>query len=346
MKGWIHVFRTGEWTDSAGNKKKWTEEDLDAIVSKYQAEGEDVPLCVGHPSHDSPAYGWVDQIKRVGQNLWVKPKQVMKEFLDAVKAGRYKKISIALRTDLSLRHIGFLGGVAPAVKGLTPVEMKDGDYSVFELVFKKFECEDDRVITFNREENDMDELEELKAELAKKEQEIKELGGKYQESDEQRMAVEEQLKSLRLNIRTMEFEQYLKEHLAYGQLTEDQSKTALAILEVLSSSTFSELPDGVQFAEFKTGKKTPVDAFKEILDALPKKVEFAEFATKKKAGDPAGEPATEGDEMQFTEGKKNITVDQARMNEWKKAKQREKEKKITFREALNEIREEARHAAT
>lgn len=344
MKGWIHVFRTGEWTDSAGNTRTWNEADLDEIVSKFNAESEDVPLCVGHPKHDSPAYGWVDKIVRQGKDLWVKPKQIMKEFLEAVRDGRYKKISIALRPDLTLRHIGFLGGAAPAVKGLKPMDLAEGEFSIYEFAFKGYEDEEMRVVTFTAEENDMNELEKLKAELAKKEQAYKDLEGKYEEGDQKRKQAEENLKSLRMNMRKMEYESYLNEYVAYGQLNEEQQKQALAILEVLSSATFSDLPVAAEFAEFKDGKKTPVEVFKDFLKPLPKKVEFAEVATADRAANGGGEPAGADPEHQFTEGKKNVTVDQASMDLYKKASKRQKEKGITFREAVYQIREEEANA--
>jgi len=74
LTDWFEIFRTGMWTDAAGNTKDWSKEDLDAIVANYKPEDEEAPLVVGHPETDSPAYGWVEGIKRVGDMFAAIPK--------------------------------------------------------------------------------------------------------------------------------------------------------------------------------------------------------------------------------------------------------------------------------
>lgn len=64
--------------------------------------------------------------------LYAVPKQVNGEFADMVAQGAYKKVSAAFFMPttpnnptpgvLYLRHIGFLGAVPPAIKGLKPIE--------------------------------------------------------------------------------------------------------------------------------------------------------------------------------------------------------------------------------
>lgn len=124
---WIEMFRAGRQTDSAGNTREWTEQDLDKIVEQYNGGTHEAPIVVGHPEHNSPAFGWVESLKRDGKLLYAKLKNVMPEFADLVKAGTYKKRSISLYPDLTLRHIGFLGGMPPAVKGLADIAFADGD---------------------------------------------------------------------------------------------------------------------------------------------------------------------------------------------------------------------------
>lgn len=127
MEGkWIPIFRTGRHTDSAGNEKDWTEEDLDQIVSSYNPAEHEAPIVIGHPSDNAPAYGWTAALKREGEILFAKFKQLVPEFVDMVQRGLFKKRSIALYPDLTLRHIGFLGAMPPAVKGLADVGFKHG----------------------------------------------------------------------------------------------------------------------------------------------------------------------------------------------------------------------------
>lgn len=128
-KIWIEVFRAGKQTDSAGNSKDWTEADLDIIVDKYNnQEGEDkheAPVVLGHPQTDSPAYGWVESLKREGNLLFAQLKDLKDDFVQWVKDGHYKKRSISLYNDMNLKHVGFLGGTPPAIKGLTDPAFKE-----------------------------------------------------------------------------------------------------------------------------------------------------------------------------------------------------------------------------
>ena len=119
---WIEVFRTGTHTDSAGNIREWKEDDLKKIAENYDPEKNEAPIVIGHPTDSSPAYGWVEKIKTEGGILWAKCKDIIPEFADMVKKGLFKKRSISLSSDLTLRHIGFLGATPPAVKGLADLK--------------------------------------------------------------------------------------------------------------------------------------------------------------------------------------------------------------------------------
>lgn len=76
---------------------------------------------IGHPAANAPAFGWVESIKREGDVLFAKAKQLVPEFVAMLKQGLFKKRSISLYPDGTLRHIGFLGAQPPAVKGLADV---------------------------------------------------------------------------------------------------------------------------------------------------------------------------------------------------------------------------------
>ena len=136
MDNWIQIFRTGRHTDSAGKTREWTDKDLAEIVSSYDPANHEAPIVIGHPETDSPAYGWVESLKVEGGKLLAKVKDVADEFRDWVSKGLYKKVSIALYPDLSLRHVGFLGATPPSVKGLANVHFQEKEgiiiYSDFE----------------------------------------------------------------------------------------------------------------------------------------------------------------------------------------------------------------------
>lgn len=114
----IEIFRAGKQTDSKGNTKVWSEADLDKIVEKYSEGKHEAPLVIGHPKTDDPAFGWVKKVFRKGKTLFAEVGDVVEDFKEAVNKGLYKKRSISLYPDFTLKHVGFLGAMPPAVKGL------------------------------------------------------------------------------------------------------------------------------------------------------------------------------------------------------------------------------------
>ena len=120
LDGWIDVCRTGAWRDAANREVEVTEAMLDGYVAAHAAQ-DPVPVVVGHPATDAPAYGWVEGLRRTGDRLQAKLRDFMPEFRAAVEAGRYTGRSVAIANG-RLRHVGFLGGRAPAVPGLAPTQ--------------------------------------------------------------------------------------------------------------------------------------------------------------------------------------------------------------------------------
>ena len=135
---WIEIFRSGEFVSSNGVSETFSEENLQQIAETYnksieKSPNEIAPLVKGHPQSDDPAYGWVERLARRGSYLYAKLKQVTPEIIDDVKSGRFKKVSIALYPNLMLRHVGLLGAVPPAVKGLqSPSFNESQEYSEFD----------------------------------------------------------------------------------------------------------------------------------------------------------------------------------------------------------------------
>ena len=126
---YVEIFSGGKQVDSSG-----TEHDGDAMIdtalASFNADLHQPPLVVGHPKENEPAYGWVADLKEATVNgvkhLLAKFDDVVPEFEDLVAAGRYKKRSASFYPDGRLRHVGFLGAVPPAVKGLADLKFQDG----------------------------------------------------------------------------------------------------------------------------------------------------------------------------------------------------------------------------
>ena len=133
----LHLLRPGTFRDANGQDVTFSGADLAAIAAGYDPGVSEAPVVIGHPTHDAPAWGWIKSLEADGDGLYATPHQVAPQFAEAVSAGRYKKISVALYGPdhpnnpnpgaWSLRHVGFLGAQPPAVKGLQAVQFAEDD---------------------------------------------------------------------------------------------------------------------------------------------------------------------------------------------------------------------------
>jgi hypothetical protein len=108
-----------------GHTRSFTVEDLDNVVDSYNPGYHEAPLVIGHPIDNAPAFGWVAELKRQGDILLARVKDIVPEFAEAVQSGLYKKRSISLYPNMVLRHVGFLGAMPPAVKGLENIAFRE-----------------------------------------------------------------------------------------------------------------------------------------------------------------------------------------------------------------------------
>jgi hypothetical protein len=141
---WIELFRAGDY----GDKGSYNAADIDKMVANYDPAKHEAPVVMGHPEMDAPAYGWVEAVKRSGNVLLGKLKQVPDQFSKLVDEGRFKKRSISFyrgENGPSLRHVGFLGAMPPEVKGLADVKL--AHFSAGDGVFTAIDF---------KEENNMD----------------------------------------------------------------------------------------------------------------------------------------------------------------------------------------------
>ncbi len=133
----MHIFQAGRQTTMAGATLEFSEADLRATAAAYDPARHEAPICIGHPKHDLPAYGWLASVEARDGGLYAKPHQVDPEFAEMVRKGAFKKVSIKFYDKTSPgnpvpgvyypRHVAFLGALPPAVKGLKQVEFADGD---------------------------------------------------------------------------------------------------------------------------------------------------------------------------------------------------------------------------
>lgn len=144
MKTQIEIFKAGKHTAMSGDTLTFSESDLKASVAAYDPAIFEAPIVVGHPKLDAPAYGWAKSLHfSEDGKLIAEPHQVDAEFSEIVEAGRYKKVSAAFFAPDApnnpvpgvwyLKHIGFLGAQAPAVKGLKSVSFSDDGKGIYEF---------------------------------------------------------------------------------------------------------------------------------------------------------------------------------------------------------------------
>src|SRR3990167_11148463 len=127
---WIPIFEAGIHTDGNGKTKDWTESDLDFMVANYNPSIYEAPEVLGHPEHNSPAWGWVEALKRDGKYLYAMAKDRVPEFVELIKKKMYKTRSISVYPDGRFRPLGWLGASPPSVKGLPNMAFRDGEEAI------------------------------------------------------------------------------------------------------------------------------------------------------------------------------------------------------------------------
>ncbi|MBG6884536.1 peptidase [Pseudomonas aeruginosa] len=118
---------------------EFTEAILQEIAATYDPALSEAPLVIGHPKLNAPAYGWAKGLEVRDGMLYAEPHQVVPEFAEAANRKMYKKRSASVYLPDSpgnpvpgkhyLRHIGFLGAVPPAIKGIpdAPLNFAEDD---------------------------------------------------------------------------------------------------------------------------------------------------------------------------------------------------------------------------
>lgn len=293
---WIEVFKAGTHTDAAGNERAWTEADLDTIAASYDPEKHEAPVVIGHPADNGPAYGWVESLRRDGSTLLARLKGVVPEFSDAVKAGLYKKRSIALYPDLSLRHLGFLGAMPPAVKGLADIKFDDDGTPP--IVITGDFAEHSHNGGHMAEEKDTG-IAELLAQIAEKDAALaaqkalteaeQTKAAAFAEAEKKAVA---ELAILKQSARKAELSAFCESLVVENKLPAGRKEDVLAVLESVSA-----LQDGAQFAE---GEKTLAVKLMDCLAGFPA-FNFAEQATKRRASEQEQRTDTEAVAMEARE---------------------------------------------
>ena len=324
---YFEVFKAGNYPQG-----KFTKAEVEELAKNYDPSFCEAPITLDH-EQSGPAYGWVDNLKSENGILKASFKDLSEDLKEFVGQGKYKKISIEIYRELEgkkpyLKAVSFLGASIPQVKGMKAVEFKDGesDTYIFEAVV---ENKEDR-------ENDED-TDSLKAtiedltkqvadfkEKAKKNTEIKDLKtqvkdltiqlAKFKDDAAGKDELAKELRDIKDNLRTKDFNEFIDKHIEAGVLTPAQKDGVFSIL--------CDLDNVKKFNEASNG----IEDFKSFITTLPKQIEFGEVATKKKS-------TPKVDEEKYAD------ADEESVEIYKQAKALAKKENISFKDALLKIKE-------
>jgi hypothetical protein len=341
---WMEVFRAGDY----GPKGKFTAADLDKIIANYDPAKHEAPLTIGHPEHDAPAYGWAEALRRTGDVLFAKLKQVPDAIDHLVSEGRFKKRSISLYNGAngpSLRHIGLLGAMPPEVKGLA-------DLKLCEFGQDKFE-------SFDFKEEGLT-IEEMKAAFSEA---IRNLFGDkkpavFSEDDVKRISLEAakeankdlqtKFTELQTKFNDSETKRIAAEAAAAVSGKVTLAETAIAKLKADGKwipafdkmgavQIFTELAKSDVKITFGEGdkkiEKTALQLFADFLGGLPQIVPIKELTS-------AAASARKGNLIKFSEpaGNSGVAVDEESVLMAEAAQELATKEKITYGEALKRVR--------
>lgn len=283
----FEIFKAGNYPQGA-----FTEADIKSLVTNYDPSFCEAPLTLDH-IQSGPAYGWVSALKDDNGSLKASFRDITEGLKDYVQSGQYKKISVEIYKELEgrkpyLKAVSFLGAAIPQVKGMEPVQFKELPSEVF--IFERSEKEDNnndseisklekqiddlknQVQSFSEQGKNLSEIENTQKldDLKKTVGELSQKMNHFKQYELEKQKAEEELKTLKLQIRKNAFETFLDEYVNKGNLTQAQKEQSLKLYTSLDTLTC--------FGE----ETSPIDNFKELIKSLPKQVVFEEVATKDK----------------------------------------------------------------
>lgn len=369
------VFKAGTHTSANGITKTYTIEDIDKSCKMYNEQKKDefheAPIVIGHPKTNSPAFGWIKNFYRQGEFMMAEPKEVNSDFEEAVVKGMYKKRSISFYPSGLPRHVGFLGAIPPAVKGLPAVEFSEDDdcieFSDKDLAIaqeskfwtiggvlrsiknwligeKGLEVADNII-----KEWDISAIQEkipLPEETVTAYAEtniIKEDNVELEELQKQNAEFSEENAKLKLQIaelevkekqaRKAEFNSFCEKLTNEGKLTPAQKNIVCDFAEIFESV------GNFDFAEGETRvSKSALEEFKSFLNELPKQVEFSEVANNQTV---SPEAIQKSELSNYDFGEAEVDLDRAELDQ-KIKKIMKENKEITYKEALKKALKEAK----
>ena len=321
---YFEVFKAGNYPQG-----KFTKAEVEELAKNYDPSFCEAPITLDH-EQKGPAYGWVENLKAEGGVLKATFKDLSDDLKEFVNQGKYKKISIEIYRELEgkkpyLKAVSFLGASIPQVKGMKAVEFKDGesDTYIFETEIQVSEDDEDTEVLKATIDDLTKQVADFK-EKAKKNTEIKDLKSqvkdlsiqlaKFKDDAAGKDELAKELKDIKDNLRTKDFNEFIDKQIETGTLTPAQKDAVFTIL--------CDLDNVKKFDDASNS----IEDFKTLITAMPKQIEFSEVATKKKS-------TTKVDEEKYAD------ADEESVEIYKQAKALAKKDNISFKDALLKIKE-------
>ncbi len=268
----FEIFRTGSHTSNNGITKSYSLSDLNSIAESYNPQILEAPIVLGHPKSNSPAFGWIESLKVVGDRLIANAKDIVPEFMEAVKKGLFKKRSVSLDKDGKLRHVGFLGAAIPAVQGLADIQFSEDDIN------ESFE--------FNNEDNTQSDPnknllnDQIVSELNTLSKQINNLTAFFEKFSDADFNSKQQapVNNFSVSLNHDLFQKKLDEKLSNGSLTPPMKEKLLNMIDFFNTSNYSEF-DSQNFSDSLSKFLT------EFINSIPNIISFEDFAQKPDAID-------------------------------------------------------------
>jgi hypothetical protein len=294
----IHLFVPGQHTSMAGDDLQFGEADLQASAAAYDPVKHEAPLVIGHPKHDAPAYGWVQSVQFADDGLTAIPHQINPDFAELHESGAFKKVSASFYHPNAksnpvpgvyyLRHIGFLGAMPPAIKGLREPQFSetetDADFITVEFSEPEQPPEEDNTVTPEEAAALEAQNKKLAADLAARDKLL---------ADERAAHAKEAAD--RAHADNVSFAEKLATDTRIGK--DDVPLVASVLTQLQQPSGDVDKP--VEFGE--GDESLPMhQVLTDWLAKLPERVEFGEHATKDKAAQ--DDDADDGETIEYAEG--------------------------------------------
>ena len=274
----IEIFKAGKRPDAHGTVVEITPADLQQAVEAYDVAYHEAPAVIGHPTMEAPAYAWVKGLQLDGDVLKAELDQVHPEFADMVAEGRFKKVSASFylsdspdnpkQGSLYLRHVGFLGAMPPAVKGLRNPEFNEAEQGIVDF------CE-----AMPNEPNQTEPTQGEPEMSAEEKAELDRLRAENQQLKDENAKAKAEKAEAELNQAKADNADFAEGLVKAGKLAPIAKQQAVDLLNYASTT----MQGGV--VEFSEGENLH-SKLKAFLDAQPQVVNFGEVATKDKVAAP------------------------------------------------------------